>query len=82
MARPLLTEVVFVYVGRKQCINSCESETSVGWTKNAGVVDSVHIGCNALRDEFGEKILKTIVGTKDTVKVCGDMQRRNIKKHL
>jgi hypothetical protein len=35
-----------------------------------------------VRNEFGKKFLKTIIGLKDTVKVRCDIQRRNIRKHL
>jgi hypothetical protein len=31
---------------------------------------------------LAKNFLKTIVGTKDTVKVRQDMQRKNIRKHL
>jgi hypothetical protein len=40
-------------------------------------LDAMHCEMN-----LAKNFLKTIVGTKDTIKVRQDLQRKNIKKHL
>jgi hypothetical protein len=41
------------------------------------ILDAMHCEMN-----LAKNFLKTVVGTKDTVKVRRDLQRKNIKKHL